>query len=259
MNKDALIGYTGFVGSNVSRHHSFSETFHSKNIDTIKNKNFDLVVCAGAPAAKWIANREPEQDYANIQLLIESLSETKAKTFILISTVDVYKNPVGVDEESPVEVNGLHPYGLHRYHLETFVKAHFNSFIIRLPGLFGTGLKKNFVFDLLNNNNIEQIDGRGRSQLYSLEWLWQDIQHMVERDIRLLNASTEPVTQSEVAEKFFQKQLLKKEGIPPPLYDFRSRYATEWKGDNGYLYNKDAVMEELGRFISAYGFSSLNS
>jgi hypothetical protein len=56
----ALIGHTGFVGGNLRRQGSYDELYNSKNIESIAERSFDLVVSAGAPAAKWIANREPE-------------------------------------------------------------------------------------------------------------------------------------------------------------------------------------------------------
>ena len=36
--KDALIGYTGFVGSNLRKKNSNSDLFNSKNIHLIKKK-----------------------------------------------------------------------------------------------------------------------------------------------------------------------------------------------------------------------------
>ena len=79
----------------------------------IEGKSFDMVVCAGAPAQKWIANREPETDREKIEGLINHLKSVQCKTFILISTVDVFKNAIGVDEDTSVDETGLHAYGLH--------------------------------------------------------------------------------------------------------------------------------------------------
>ena len=49
----AIIGNTGFVGSNLIRQRHFDAFYNSKNIET---KSFDLVICAGVPAVKWLAN-----------------------------------------------------------------------------------------------------------------------------------------------------------------------------------------------------------
>ncbi|MEO6876905.1 MAG: pyridine nucleotide transhydrogenase, partial [Gemmatimonadaceae bacterium] len=63
----ALIGHTGFVGSNLLRQHGFEATFNSANIEQIAGRSFDLVVCCGAPAEKWKANAHPERDLDNIE------------------------------------------------------------------------------------------------------------------------------------------------------------------------------------------------
>lgn len=167
---NSLIGYSGYVGGTLLKQGNFTSLYRSTNIGDIDNQSFDTVVCAGAPAQKWIANREPEADRQKIEELIEHLKTIRCKFFILISTVDVFKNPIGVDEDSPVDESGLHAYGLHRRLLETFVEAHFpNHLIVRLPGLVGPGLRKNVIFDFLNDNNLQSIDSRGYSS--STRWL----------------------------------------------------------------------------------------
>ena len=77
----------------------------------------DMVVCAGAPAKKWLANKEPEADAKRIDSLIDCLRAIQADKFVLVSTVDVFKNPVCVDETSAMETEGLHPYGYNRWRL----------------------------------------------------------------------------------------------------------------------------------------------
>lgn len=71
--------------------------------------------------------------------------------FILISTVDVYDIKSGVDEDYIINPEKADYYGRNRLEFEKFVKDKFPKFtIIRLPALFGSGLKKNFIYDLLN-------------------------------------------------------------------------------------------------------------
>ena len=49
--------------------------------------------------------------------------------------MDVFKNPLGVDEDTAIEETGLHAYGLHRRLLEKFVECQFtHHLIVRLPG-----------------------------------------------------------------------------------------------------------------------------
>src|SRR5205814_10734376 len=106
-------------------------------------------------AQTWIANREPAADKRNLDTLMSHIETISCRRFVLISTVDVFVNPRGVDENTTVDEVGLHPYGLHRRQLERFVIDRFaGALVIRLPGLVGPGLRKNALFDLLNNNNL---------------------------------------------------------------------------------------------------------
>ena len=55
-----------------------------------------------------------------------------------------------------------------------------NHNIIRLPALVGEGLKKNALFDIKNNNNVDLIDSRNSYQFYPLKNLWKDIKKTLE-------------------------------------------------------------------------------
>ncbi|WP_460409831.1 hypothetical protein ACOYXD_16995 [Pseudomonas sp. MD6] len=57
----SLIGYSGYVGGTLLKQENFTSLYRSSNIGDIDNQSFDMVVCAGAPAQKWIANREPKR------------------------------------------------------------------------------------------------------------------------------------------------------------------------------------------------------
>lgn len=148
--RTALIGFTGFVGSNLDLQYDFTHRYNSKNIQDIAGQTYDLCICAGVKAQKWVANQQPEQDLADIQTLIDHLAKADIKLFVLISTIDVYPNPVSVDEDSVIDKINHHPYGLNRLFLEEWVVQHYpQHLIIRLPGLFGQNIKKNFVHDIL--------------------------------------------------------------------------------------------------------------
>ncbi|MEX1376222.1 MAG: NAD-dependent epimerase/dehydratase family protein [Eubacteriales bacterium] len=148
--ESCLIGYTGFVGSNIAEQMPFDDLYNSKNINDIKGKDYDLIVCAGIRAEKYLANKYPEDDLNAIKDLIDILETVACKRFVLISTIDVYDRPVGADEDTVIDEKMLHPYGKNRLFMEKWVSEHFDHYnIIRLPALFGKGLKKNFVYDCL--------------------------------------------------------------------------------------------------------------
>jgi len=149
---DALIGYSGFVGSNLDKQKKFDDKYNSSNINSISGKEFDLLVCAGISADKWWANRNEKADFLSIDNLLKIVKTVKVKKFVLISTIDVYSQPVISNELSVDKLESQFPYGKNRLYAERFIYDNFpGSLIIRLPGLFGNGLKKNFIFDLVNN------------------------------------------------------------------------------------------------------------
>ncbi|MFN7611407.1 MAG: hypothetical protein ACK5QX_10810, partial [bacterium] len=151
MRYDSLIGDTGFVGSTLSSQHSFSAKFNSRNINTIGEYRFDTVVCAAAPGSMLQANRAPERDRAAIEALTAQLRSVVARRFVLISSIAVLADFAGGDDEGTQAFEETLAYGRHRRQLEAFCESHFeNCLVVRLPALFGPGLRKNFVFDLMN-------------------------------------------------------------------------------------------------------------
>lgn len=249
---DALIGYSGYVGSTLRKQTSFQYLFRSGNIEDIDGKVFDTVACSGAPAQKWIANSDPDADRKNINGLIAHLKTVQCKTFILISTVDVFKNPMGVDEETPVDESGLHAYGLHRRLLEKFVESHFpNHLIVRLPGLVGPGLRKNFIFDFLNDNNLHAIESRGVFQFYPMVSLWYDIQTALNAGLKLVHLTAEPISVADVSKKGFGKVFEHVLPNAPAKYDMRTIHAQVFGATGLYQYTARETIQAIRAFAQS--------
>lgn len=249
-NENALIGYTGFVGGHLLRKREFASLYNSKNIEDIRGRIFDTVICAGVPAEKWRANRDPVADFASINRLWTSLREVKAGKLILVSTIDVYPVPRGVDETSGIDTGEAQPYGKHRYELEGIASDYFDCLVIRLPGLFGNGLKKNALFDLLHSNETEKIDSRGVFQFYDVERLSSDIDTALRNDLSLLNIATEPVSIEEVSTDCFGFTFVNHVVDQPASYDVRSIYTNRFGGSRGYMLSRARVKESLRRWVA---------
>ena len=147
----ALVGYTGFVGSNLCAAGDFDAVFNSKNIQEAYGLKPDLLVYAGLRAEKYLANNAPEKDMQLICEAEENIERINPKKLVLISTIDVFKVPKGVDENTLIDTENLHPYGYNRYQLELWVREKYpDALIVRLPGLFGLNIKKNFIYDCIN-------------------------------------------------------------------------------------------------------------
>lgn len=249
---DALIGFSGFVGSTLLKQAHFSALYRSTNIHEIENREFDVVVCAGAPAQKWIANREPVDDRNKIEFLINHIRTIKCKKFILISTVDVFKDPIGVDESTPVDESGLHAYGLHRRLLEKFVDQHFPSYlIVRLPGLVGPGLRKNVIFDFLNNNNLHAVESRGVFQFYPMVNLWYDIQRALEAGLSLVHLTGEPISVADVSLLGFGRPFKQSLANPPARYDMQTQHAQIFGSTGQYQYSARETIQAIRAFAQS--------
>lgn len=249
-----LIGNTGFVGSNLVKQTSFNFLYNSSNINKIEGEEFDLLVIAAPSAVKWKANQEPEQDLQMVNDLINHLKNVKAKQVVQISTIDIYKNPYNVNENTKIETEDLHPYGKNRFYLEEFIKNHFkNHLIVRLPALFGEGLKKNFIYDLLNNNCLELTNKDSVFQFYNLDNLWKDINIALKNKISLLNITTEPTSAKEIAQKAFNIIFDNTTDKPPINYNIKSINYSLWNKKGGYLYDKNQIYKDLKEFVKNNG------
>lgn len=149
--KNAIVGYTGFVGGNIYLMGSFDGVYNSQNIQEAYGTNPELLIYSGLRAEKYLANNEPEKDLKLIVQAEDNISRISPERLVLISTIDVFKSPKDVDEETNIVTEDLHAYGLNRYRLEEWVRDRYpNALIVRLPGLFGNGIKKNFIYDYMN-------------------------------------------------------------------------------------------------------------
>jgi nucleoside-diphosphate-sugar epimerase len=247
----ALIGSTGFVGGNLLRQARFEDGYHSRNIGELAGRSYDLIVCAGAPAVKWKANREPEEDRAQLDRLMQALAGVKASHLVLISTVDVYPVPVDVDEGTPIAPEQGAPYGRHRLLLERFVAERFSHTIVRLPGLFGPGLKKNIIYDFLHHNAVDAINADSVFQFYPLETLWPDIQRVRAGGLSLMNFATEPTSVREIAREVFGRQFEGAGQGAAARYDFRTRHADLFGREGGYIQSRADILAAMRRFVAA--------
>lgn len=248
--KTAIIGYTGFVGGNIAAQHDFDDKYDHSNIAEIEGKEYDLVVSAANRADMWRINQEGDIDRAEIDEFIAHISKVKAKKFVLISTVGVYKSPNGVDEDTPIDTDGLLPYGENRYYLEQFIRKHFDGTIIRLSGLFGNGLKKNVIFDLLHNNMVDKIHADGVYQYYNLDNIWKDIKIALDNNLPLVNFAAPPVSTKEVAEYAFGINFDQRpDDIKPAYWDMHSKYSGIYGGEEGYLYTKQQELDGIKAYV----------
>lgn len=301
----ALVGYTGFVGSNIYAGGQIDKAFNSKNIEEAFGLEPDLLIYSGLRAEKYLANNAPEKDMELIEQAKENIRRIAPKRLVLISTVDVWKTPVDVNEDDAIDCEGLHAYGLNRYRLECWVRENYpDALIIRLPGLFGINIKKNFIYDyihvipfMLKETKFQELaarepllnqcyelqdngfykckelsckmqdvlkerfrqlsftalnftDSRNVYQFYPLERLWDDIRLALENDIRLWHPATEPVSAAEVYAYLTGDEFVNELGGTPVVYDYRTKYDKLFGGSNGYICDKEQILQKIAAFIN---------
>jgi hypothetical protein len=250
-HSSGLIGHTGFVGGALLRGRTFDAIYNSGNIADIAGCSFDRLICAGVSAVKWQANKDPEADLAAIARLTGPLEKARARELILISTIDVYPDPARPDDEdSSIDPMKNHAYGRHRYELELWARDHFETVrVVRLPALFGAGLKKNAIFDLMNNNQIDKINPLAVFQWYPLDRLADDLGRIGEEDLSLVNLFPEPISMARIIAEHFPEAEVGAPAPPAPQYCLRTRHSALFGGPSGYSMSAEAVMRALAIFL----------
>lgn len=255
-----LIGYTGLVGSNIVESQEIDlpewALFHSRNIDEIGNHTFGNLICSAARWTKWKVNKKPDEDMTNInaiQTMLIWLRE-RVNKLVLISTVDVYPDRTG-NEWTVQDVTQWenHPYGRNRRNLELFVKKNFpQNLILRLPGLFGNGIKKNALYDLMVSHRLDQVNPISVFQFYDLRRIWLHIRRMLvgmdpfdtEKTLSgsEINLVTEPISIWDINTALFQRVLWS--GDSPVSYDVRTILRP-----SGYFQTRWEVLDDIRDFV----------
>ncbi len=152
VGRRALIG-RGFLGSTLDLPGRWTDRYHSKNIHEMSGE-YDLIVIAAPGAEKWKANQVPALDIEAVWEITRAMQRSHSQRVVLLSSIDAGRD---------------HPYGRHRQQLEDRMPE--DAAILRLPALYGDGLRKNALFDLLQGKWIaNQV-----YHWYPTSWLWGDV------------------------------------------------------------------------------------
>lgn len=161
--KIIVLGAQGLLGRAVSRYFSnrgdsVFEIDRENYNDYIGSSADILINCNGSPY-RFKANKNPSSDFEhNVTSVKNSLFDFSVKTYIYISTIDVYqtRNKINeTNEKSVIKTKLLDNYGFHKWLAEQLVlKYSKNYLIIRSGTLIGEGLKKGPIFDILNGNQL---------------------------------------------------------------------------------------------------------
>jgi len=163
-----VIGCDGFIGSAFVRFSKSNPDFEYKFI-FINRKNykewkeyiekyqleFKSTIWAAGLSSKIYCESNFEWCWEqNVDNLILAIDDFPADLFVYISSYDVYPSfwmPEKKEENAEIDINLLSNYGKTKLEGENIVKRWaYNSYLILRPNAFvGDGLRKNIIYDLL--------------------------------------------------------------------------------------------------------------
>jgi hypothetical protein len=244
-----LIGSTGLVGSTLKESVKFDHEFNSKNIHT-----FEQVVTDGCElwlsclsATKWLVNKNLKQDIENIFKILNIIKHKTYSRVILISTIDVYNESPMLSDEDYKPNFGVLSYGNNRLLFEYLIDEFLTKDdykVYRLPALFNNKIKKNILFDLMNDNNVNLINRNSYFQWYNLDNLHKFIFDTCEMERCVFNVFTEPLKSLEIIELFPQH----KDKIPYSMGGVVYNYKTNLT-ESGYIQTAEEVLNEIKQLV----------
>jgi hypothetical protein len=117
--------------------------------------------------------------------------------------------------------------------------------------LVGPGLRKNVIFDFLNDNNLHTIDSRSVFQFYPMVNLWYDIQAGLNAGLNLIHLTAEPISVADIAKQGFGIEFDQSLDKTPATYDMRTCHASIFGVSGHYQYS----LRESIQAIRAYAQS----
>lgn len=146
MKKIGIIGSNGFLGKTLCK---ISKNYEYEIIEITKTdyehqkpKNYDILINAATPSKKFWAFENSYLDFQKtVSLTADIVYNWNYEKLIQISSISAedYKNN--------------HPYSINKKSAE-IISSYKNSLIVRLGALYGEGLSKGPLFDLLNSNQL---------------------------------------------------------------------------------------------------------
>ena len=261
----ALVGYTGFVGSNiyVRASNRIEGVYDTQNVEKAYGLEPDVLVFAALRSDKDLAHRAPYDDYERVLEAQRTIKKINPAKLVLISTTDVYKNPVGVDEENSVfavgsekaDKEGIMPYNLNRYYFEAWARKNYSDLLImRLARPYGLNAKDSFLKDFTDESFMKQVDSNSKYQFYPLSRIWEDIQTAIAENLPIVNMTSEPISAGEIYECLAGKDFKPTSGKEASkkvltTEDVMTIYADKFGGSGKYICPKSEILGSIKQFV----------
>lgn len=150
------------VGSDLTQYLKpyFSVTgIDRENYNEYRGQSFDVIINANGNSNKVWANKNVLDDFEVSTIsAYKTLFDFPAKTYVYISSSDVYENHTSdktTSEEMIINPENLSPYGFHKFLSECIVRNLTKNYIIlRCPMILGANLKKGPIYDILADSRL---------------------------------------------------------------------------------------------------------
>lgn len=170
MKRIGIIGSNGFLGKTlckISKNYDYEIIEITKtDYEHQKSKNFDILINTATSSKKFWAYENPHLDFQKtVSLTADIAYNWKYEKLIQISTI------------SAADHHLHHPYAINKKSAE-IISSYKNALIVRLGALYGEGLTKGPLFDLLNSKQLF-VDVKSEYNYISTdfvsEWIFQNI------------------------------------------------------------------------------------
>ena len=156
-----VIGGNGFVGSSICFELKKKKTNFIKitrdNYSHYKNKEFRIIINAAMPSKRFWAKQNPELDYEGTVTKTKNiLLDFKFNKIIHISSVS-----------ARCQLNTV--YGKNKTISEELVKKTKDYLIVRFAAMYGKGLTKGVLMDMINNSKV-YINGKSKYSFTDVSW-----------------------------------------------------------------------------------------
>ena len=229
MKKLGIVGANGFLGKTlveVAKDFDFKTTeITRKNFDDYKYDKFDILVNTAMPSKKYWASKNPFLDFQqSVELTAELVFNWNFDKFIHISSISVNEIEIKL------------PYSINKKAAE-IIASYPKSLIVRLGALYGKGLQKGALYDLLNSNKL-YVDLKSEYNYISTDFVSRWIYSNSDREGIVELAAVNTISLLEIAksldltiesgerfERIFSSQI--ESGMPPAneVLQFAKNYA----------------------------------
>lgn len=191
MKKIGVVGANGFFGralcKNVKDFDLNLVAITKENYSSLKSDKYDFLVNSAMPSTKYWALNNPYSDFQQtVCLTADLVYNWNCDKIVQISTM------------SANEIDS-HPYGINKRAAE-IITSYKNSLIVRLGSLYGEGLRKGPLYDLLNNNKL-YVDIRSEYNFISTDFCARWILNNLERDGIVQLGAVDTISLLEISKK----------------------------------------------------------